>query len=106
MSQSAIDNRWRTIALAHIPIAGTLLILLYFALLDTPILNQFRTEETFGWMVVLWIPLAILLGLVQLFIWLRWAARHSSDTHRKTIKVVFLLVLVAFLTALVVRLLA
>jgi len=103
MNQPVAHHHWRTAALSHIPLAGVLLILLYFALLDTPVLERFRTEQAFGWMVLLWIPLAILLGLVQLHIWLRWAVRHAPSAYRTGARVALLIVLAVFLSAAVLR---
>ena len=88
----------RIIILSHLPFLGVLLILTYFALLDSSILDRFHDEQMFGWMVVVWIPLAILLGLVQLYIWARWFIRLASPASRKYVTAGFLVALLIFLS--------
>ncbi len=93
----------RRIILSHLPLLGVLLILAFFALINSPALGQYRSEETFGWMVVLWIPLGILLGLSQLYIWARWFFRLASPASRKHVTVGFLIVLMVFLSFVLLR---
>lgn len=56
--------------LFHLPLTGMLLILGVFALINEGILASFRNESTFGWMLVVWYPIAVLLGLAQLGLWI------------------------------------
>jgi len=58
--------------LYHLPLIGAGTILGFFALVDAGRLDAFRDEATYGWMVVVWYPLAGLLGLVQVVLWIRW----------------------------------
>ena len=58
--------------LMHLPLIGVLLIVGIVALVEADWLSGLRTETTYGWMVVVWYPVGILLALVQLALWIRW----------------------------------
>jgi hypothetical protein len=67
------------IVLYHVPVIMALLIIACFVAIDYPPFARFRTEETFAMMLVVGIPLAILLGITQLFLWLRWLTGRASQ---------------------------
>lgn len=57
--------------LLHLPLIGALCIFGFIALVDAGRLPSLRTESTFGWMLLVWYPLAALLALVQVVLWVR-----------------------------------
>jgi hypothetical protein len=68
--------------LYHLPLLGSLSIIGFFTLVEAGWLPSFRTEETYGWMVVVWYPLCILLALTQIALWVRWIVLVLSKGKR------------------------
>ncbi len=62
------------LVLLHLPILVALSITIVFSS-ESALFRPLRTERTFAWCVVVFFPLAALLSLVQLGIWLVWARR-------------------------------
>ena len=91
-----MNNRLWIITFCHLPLIGASLILACLILLDSQVFGQFRNEQTFAWMLVVWIPLGILLGLIQLYIWVRWFVRRASPAARKSIRVGFMIIIAIF----------
>lgn len=106
MPQTSAQKRSGNLILMHLPLVGVVLISAFFGLIDTPFLERFRTEQTFGWMLVIWIPVGILLGLTQLYIWLKWFIRQASPSAKKIVQIGFLLALTVCLGSLLLRLLS
>ena len=96
MKTISTASRLLKILLFHLPLLGVSSILTYIILLDAPILEGFRSEDTFGLMVAVWIPLGILLGIIQLFIWAKWLVRRGTKSTVKIVKVGFLIILTVF----------
>jgi hypothetical protein len=67
----------------HLPIIVSALITVTFSL-DAPFLGALKTERTFGWWLVLLVPLAIILGLSQVAVWAVLLTRRMGrkDYHR------------------------
>jgi uncharacterized BrkB/YihY/UPF0761 family membrane protein len=103
MKQLISQNQALRVLLSHLPLLGVLSILAFFAMVDTPVLEQYRSEELFAWMLIVWTPLGILLTLVQIFIWGRWLARRATPQWRKAVMVGFLLALTTFFFFLTLR---
>ena len=106
MAQSSAKNQFSRIVLLHLPLVGVLLITAFFALIDSPLLERFRNEETFGWMLVFWIPAGFLLALAQLYLWLKWFIRRTSPLAKKRVQIGFLMVLAVFVIVLLLRVLS
>jgi hypothetical protein len=68
--------------LLHLPLIGALGVFGFIALVDAGYLETFRTESTFGWMLLVWYPLAILLVLLQAGIWIRLLVVHGIPSRR------------------------
>ncbi len=62
---------------AHLPILLCAAIAVAFSS-DLELFRPLHTERSFAWFVVVFVPLAVLLALVQLGIWLVWARRRLS----------------------------
>jgi len=78
--------------LFHLPLIGVLLIFGFIALIDAGVLKSFRSESTFGWMVLVWYPIGAILGLTQIGLWIRWIAKSgitTSTVSQKTKRIVF-----------------
>lgn len=97
MKQAVSKSRLWPVLFRHLPLIGVFLIILYFTLLDSPVLERFRNEQAYAWMLVIWIPLGILLGLIQLYIWLRWFIRRASSYSRKIVKAGFIVIIAIFI---------
>lgn len=85
----------------HLPLIGMLAILGFFALVDAGYLAGFRSESTFGWMVVFWYPLSALLGLTQVALWTRHIYKRgiiSSVLTGRTRQVVLAALLIILAT--------
>jgi hypothetical protein len=65
----------RRLLLAHLPILLSATIAVAFSS-DARVFRPLHTEQSFAWFVVVLVPLATLLALVQLAIWLVWARRR------------------------------
>ena len=80
-----------------------LLILGFFALVDAGRVAWFRSESTFGWMVVVWYPLSALLGLTQMVLWIGWISKRGIPSWllpREPRRIVFVGLLVVAATVL------
>ncbi len=64
--------------LLHLPLIGSLLIAGVISALDAGIWPGLRTERTFGWILVVWMPLGAVLALVQVCLWIGWAVSRLS----------------------------
>jgi hypothetical protein len=62
--------------LLHLPSMGLLLILGFIVLVDAGVLASLRNESTFGWMLLVWYPLGVLLGLIQIALWVGWIVKQ------------------------------
>jgi hypothetical protein len=47
-------------------------------------------------MLVFWIPVGILLSLVQAYLWLKWLIKRASPLAKKRVYIGFLIVLTIF----------
>jgi len=56
----------------HLPLIGVLLIFGISELIDAGYLTALRNESTYGWWILVWYPLAALLALTQVVLWIRW----------------------------------
>jgi len=57
--------------LGNLPLLVGLALMIVFSV-DTPGLRQLKTESTYGLWVVVLVPVAIALLLVQVVLWVRW----------------------------------
>ncbi len=66
------------LVLLHLPILVALSITIVFSS-DSALFAPLKTERAFAWCVVVFFPLAAVLSLVQLGIWLVWARRRLAE---------------------------
>jgi len=97
MTQPKTQMHFIKILLFHLPLISVLLVISFFELIGTPFFERFRNEETFGWMLVVWIPVGILLSLGQVFLWLHWFVRKATLQIKKKVRIGFLIILAIYL---------
>jgi len=97
MDQSQLPKSSPNQFISHLPLIGVILIAGFLVLIDTPVLESFRNETTFAWMLLVWIPLASLLALTQLYLWVRWFLNIASAEAKKRVQIGFLVMLSIFL---------
>lgn len=68
----------RRVLLLHLPLAGVLLIYGFIWMVEEGVIEGLRNESTFGWMLILWYPLASLLALLQIILWIAWIVKRRN----------------------------
>lgn len=103
MNSTSASEKIKRVLKLNSPAIGVLLILTFMALMETPLLENLRTETMFGWILLVFVPIAVLLALAQLFIWFRAFSRNSSPQLKKSVQLVFLVALMVFAGFIVLR---
>lgn len=85
------------VLILHLPLLALFALLLLFELVHDGVLGALRTEETFGWMLVVGYPSCALLGLAQVVVWGWWVRRRGPAAFRMRGGVGIAVVIVAFL---------
>ena len=68
-----------TFAAHNLPLLGFVAILVFYGLTENGVLEFARTEEMFGVFVVVLFPMAAVLALIQIALWLmRWRRRIEA----------------------------
>jgi hypothetical protein len=65
-----------TLVVLHLPGLTALLITVMFSA-EWEVFRPLKTEQTFGWWVLVLVPAAVILGLVQVGIWVTLLARRA-----------------------------
>jgi hypothetical protein len=103
MNSSVKVPRLKKILKLNLPAIGFLIIMAFLALLETALFENLRTETMLGWIFLVIMPLAILLGLVQIFLWFRLLAESASPKFKRSLQLVFLAGLSAFALFIILR---